>query len=457
MRRNALAEDVREAEYNRGSEGLPEPENCPEPLNGIFPEIKYDAVIVGGGAAGIFAAISAASRGLSVCIVEKNECLGRKLCITGKGRCNLTNNCGRDEFFDSIPENPKFMYSAFSRFSNQDVIAFFESIGVRTVTERGKRVFPVSQSAKDVRNALRDRLRALSVRIFYGTSVTDILAENGRVTGVALSTNSMIIRTNAVVIATGGLSYPLTGSTGDGYGFARKFGHTTKNLYPGLVAVDTRESFCGKLAGLTLKNVSVSFSYCDKIIYRDFGELLFTHTGVSGPTVLSASFELAKRGFRDAELSIDLKPALDANTLDARILREIKASPSKSLLNLLRLLLPKSLAEVFPELLGLRGDLRCCELSRAERAAITGLMKDLRLHVTGHRPFDEAIITVGGVDTKGVDPSTMGSKLLKGLYFAGEVLDVAGYTGGFNLTIAFSTGHLAGESVCDYLTRPETG
>ncbi|MBR5060055.1 MAG: NAD(P)/FAD-dependent oxidoreductase [Clostridia bacterium] len=420
-----------------------------------FPELSYDAVVIGGGAAGMFAAVSAASRGFRVCIVEKNECLGRKLCITGKGRCNLTNDCGEDEFFDSIPENPKFMYSAFSRFSNRDVIAFFESIGVKTVTERGKRVFPVSQNAKDVRNALRDRLKALSVKVFYGTSVTDILAENGRVTGVSLSTNSMVIKTKAVVIATGGLSYPLTGSTGDGYVFARKFGHTTKNLYPGLVAVETAEAFCGKLSGLTLKNVSVSFSYCDKMIYRDFGELLFTHTGVSGPTVLSASFELAKRGFRDAVLSIDLKPALDVRALDARILREINAAPSKTLLSLLRILLPKSLAEVFPDLLGLRGDMRCCELTRAERSAVTALMKDLRLRVTGHRPFDEAIITVGGIDTKDVDPGTMGSKLLKGLYFAGEVLDVAGYTGGFNLTIAFSTGHLAGESVCEYVNGQE--
>lgn len=411
-----------------------------------FPGIRFDAVTVGGGAAGIFASLAAASRGLKVCIVEKNASLGRKLCITGKGRCNLTNDCDREEFFDSIPENPKFMYSAYSKFSNKDVIEYFESLGVATVTERGKRVFPVTQNAKTVRDALRERLRALGVKIYYNTAVTDILAEDGKVCGVLLSTNSMKIYAKAVIVATGGLSYPLTGSTGDGYKFAAKFGHGVKNLKPALVGVKTKETFAERLAGLTLKNVSVSFSKCDKIIYEDFGELLFTHTGVSGPTVLSSSFELAKYGYKDIVLTVDLKPALDAATLDARILREFQSSPRRSFLNFLKTMLPGSLAEVFPELLGIKADTRSCDIDKTGRLATIGLLKNFRLSITGHGPFDEAIITIGGVDTKDIDPGTMESKLLKGLYFAGEVLDVAGYTGGFNLTIAFSTGRLAGES-----------
>ena len=390
--------------------------------------------------------IASARAGITVAIIEKNASLGRKLCITGKGRCNITNACDRDEFFANIPENPRFLYSAFSGFSNADLIAFIESLGVKTVTERGKRVFPASMNAKDVRDALREELRRLRVKVYYGTSATDVLPEAGGGFTVPLSENGMKIRAKCVVVATGGKTYPGTGSTGDGYVFAEKLGHTLTPLKPALVGITTAEKTDSAAPGLTLRNTGISFYRGQKLIYTDFGEVLFTHTGLSGPTVLSASFELAKTGFENVTVSLDLKPALSREELDRRLIKDFAKYSRRSFSNSLSDLLPKSLIPEFVRRTGIDPAKRTSEITRQEREKCVSLLKDMRFTVTGTGPMDEAIITLGGVKGREIDPKTMESKIVPGLYFAGEIIDTTGYTGGFNLTIAFSTGMLAGKS-----------
>ncbi len=419
----------------------------------IFPEIKYDIVVAGGGPAGIAAAVFAAKEGLKVAIVEKNQSLGRKLCITGKGRCNITNDCDREDFFANIPENPRFMYSAYSFFSNKDLRQFIEDLGVRTVVERGERVFPESGDAKEVRDALREEVRRLGVKVYYSTRVESLIVNDGRIAGVKLSENEMTLHAQCVILATGGISYPGTGSTGDGFGFAKDLGHRVTDLTPALVGIDTVETFPEELAGLTLKNCGIKFleDGAKKPLYEDFGEILFTHTGLSGPTVLSASFFLDKKEGRKVAVSIDLKPALSEETLDARILRDFKEFSKRQLGNALEKLLPKSLIPVFIEKSGIDPKKPVSSITKAERSKIVSLLKDFRLTFKGLRPVGEAIVTKGGVDVKEIEPGTMASKLVKGLYFAGEMISVTGYTGGFNLTIAFSTGALAGKSAADFV------
>ena len=414
----------------------------------IFPQIKYDIVVVGGGPAGIAAALFAAKDGMRVAIVEKNRSLGRKLCITGKGRCNITNACDKDDFFANIPENPRFMYSPYSFFSNQDLIAFIEDLGVKTVVERGGRVFPASGDAKEVRDALRDALKTAGVKVYYDVSVTGIITEDGKAIGVVLSENNIKLYAPAVVIATGGLSYKATGSTGDGYGFAKDIGHTIIPQVPALVGIDTKETFPSELAGLTLKNSGIKFtdSRTGKLIYEDFGEILFTHTGLSGPTVLSASFFLNDREEGSVKISIDLKTALDADTLDKRILRDFSEFSKRKFANSLSKLLPSSLIPVFIRKTGISEEKAVSEITKAERARIVSTLKSFELTFKCLRNIDEAIITRGGVNVSEIDPKTMASKKCDGIYIAGEVLAVTGYTGGFNLTIAFSTGALAGRS-----------
>ncbi|MBO4261702.1 MAG: NAD(P)/FAD-dependent oxidoreductase [Clostridia bacterium] len=424
----------------------------------IFPEIKYDIVVVGGGPAGIAAAIFAAREDRKVAVVEKNSCLGRKLCITGKGRCNITNNCDKEDFFANIPENPRFMYSPYSAFSNFDLIDFIEDLGVRTIVERGGRVFPKSGNAKEVRDALRDELKRLSVKVYYGCTVSEILTDDeNNVTGVKLTENEMVLHSKAVIIATGGASYPGTGSTGDGYGFAEKLGHKVTDLIPALVGIETKETFAGELAGLTLKNCGIKFyekgadGKAKSKIYEDFGEILFTHTGISGPTVLSGSFFINSPEKRNIGISIDLKPALDSEMLDARILRDFGEFSKRQFGNALSKLLPQSLIPVVVRLSGIGGNKPVSEISKKERARLVSLLKNFELTFKSLRPIDEAIITRGGVSVKDIDPKTMASKKVSGLYFAGEIIDVTGYTGGFNLTIAFSTGCLAGRSAAAFV------
>ncbi len=411
-----------------------------------FPELRYDAVVVGGGAAGCMAAVCAAKNGANVAIVEKNMSIGRKLMITGKGRCNVTNACDLTELIENIPENGRFMYSALSDFSNYDIINWIESLGVKTVTERGNRVFPASQKAADIKEAILKELKRKRVKIYYSTSVTDVVrTEEGY--AVKLSENEMVLHTPYVVLATGGKSYPLTGSTGDGYGFAEKLGHHVSGLLPGLVGLRTKESFVRELSGLTLKNVSVKLQKNGKTVYTDFGELLFTHTGVSGPVILSSSFELSKYGYKDIDLIIDLKPALTEVQLEDRIKRDFAKFERKIFRNSLSELLPSSLIPVFVRLSGIRGDKNVSEISNEEIQKMAELLKRFTLKIVDYTSFDEAIVTIGGVLSKEVNPKTMESKLCPGLYIVGELLNVTGYTGGFNLTIAFSTGHAAGEDI----------
>lgn len=413
------------------------------------PKLIYDVVVIGGGAAGTMAAITAARNGARVAVVEKNQSIGRKLCITGKGRCNITNACDMDELIANVPENGRFMYSSLSQFSNYDIIDFFESIGVKTVVERGNRVFPASQNAKDVKEALLRELKKLNVKIYYGTKVTAIITENGFVKGVKLSENEMVLYSEKVILATGGKSYPLTGSTGDGYGFAEKLGHTVTPLKPCLVGVKTREKFTSAMAGLTLKNVGVSFYHGNKNIYNDFGELLFTHTGVSGPVVLSASFELAKYDYNDVKLIIDLKHALTEEQLLARIDRDFEKFARKIFANSLDELLPKSMVPVIVKLSGIDPDKNVSQISKEERKALARLLKNFELNIVDSCPFDEAIVTLGGVKTSEINPKTMESKIIGGLYIVGELLGVTAYTGGFNLTVAFSTGFAAGKDAAE--------
>lgn len=403
-------------------------------------------IVIGGGAAGMMAACMAAIEGAQVTLLEKNEKTGKKIYITGKGRCNLTNACQREEFLENVITNPKFLYSAFAQLDNQEVMNFFEKAGCRLKTERGDRVFPVSDHSSDVIAALNGELKKNRVQVMLHTEVSELLLEEGSIKGVLLSDGKKL-HADAVIIATGGRSYESTGSTGDGYRFAKQAGHTIKDLRPSLVPFVVKEEWCKKLQGLSLKNVAVTLKKEKKKIYEGFGEMLFTHFGVSGPLILSASsFYTAKYSGQEVLLTIDLKPAMDREQLDKRILRDFEENAGKQFKNALDKLLPAKLIPVMIELSGIDPHKKTSEVTKKERSRLVELFKELKLTVNGCRGYGEAIITGGGVNVKEIDPKTMGSRLVNGLYFAGEVMDVDALTGGFNLQIAWSTGALAGKS-----------
>lgn len=407
-------------------------------------------VIIGGGAAGIMAATTAAQKYgklAQITVIEKNERPARKVMITGKGRCNVTNNCDLDTLISNTPRNPRFLYSAFSAFSPQDTINFFESLNVPLKTERGNRVFPVSDKAVDIVDALVLSAKKSGVKIINGT-VEKINTTDGSVSQVALK-DGKIFNADSVVIATGGLSYPVTGSTGDGYTFAKNLGHTVTELSPSLVPIECHEGFCSKLSGLSLKNVTLSVfeEGKKKPIYKDMGEMLFTHFGISGPLVLSASASIKNIAKKQYTAIIDLKPALTADQLDSRILRDFAEQQNKDFINSLDKLLPKSLIPVIVSLSNIPPHTKVNSIDRESRKSFCNLIKNFPLTITGFRPVEEAVITRGGVSVKEINPATMESKLVDGLFFAGEVIDVDSFTGGFNLQIAFSTGFVAGNNV----------
>lgn len=405
-------------------------------------------IIIGGGAAGMMAAIAAARTGHKVRIYEKNEKLGKKIYITGKGRCNVTNACDTEELFGSVVHNAKFLYSSFYGFTNTDVMDLVEQYGCPLKTERGNRVFPVSDKSSDVIRALTVALRDLGVETELHEEVSDVLTENGQVTGVRLKRTRKAIAADAVIVTTGGLSYPSTGSTGDGYRFAKELGHTITELSPALVPFEAKENVCKELQGLSLRNIRVEIRQGKKVLYEEFGEMLFTHFGVSGPVLLSASsYVAAKIKKEPLTLSIDLKPALSEEQLDARILRDFEEAKNKQYKNSLNQLLPAKLVPVIIERSGISPEKKVNEITREERHKLVWTVKDFCITLTGLRDYKEAIITQGGVSVREVNPSTMESKKVKGLYFAGEVLDLDAVTGGFNLQIAWSTGYLAGSSI----------
>ncbi len=401
-------------------------------------------IVIGGGPAGIMAAGIAAGRGRDVILLEKNSKLGKKLLISGKGRCNITNDTDVEGLIENTPGNGNFLYSAFYTFSNQDLIDFFNQKGLRTKVERGGRVFPESDSSRDVLNTLMDFLKSNGVKINTEATVTEILAQDNKVTGVRLSDGS-IIEAESVILAVGGMSYPGTGSTGDGYDMVRKLGHTVTPLKPSLVPLITQEEWIRDLQGLSLKNVSVSFRNRNgKEIYNDFGEMIFTHFGVSGPVILSASRHLLSYDFKNIEMSLDLKPALTFEKLDERVQRDFDKYSRKQYKNSLDDLLPQKFIPVIIELSEINPEKPVHQITKEERKRLITLLKSLKITVIGARPIKEAIVTAGGVKTSEINPSTMESKKIGGLFMAGEVIDVDAYTGGFNLTIAFSTGYLAG-------------
>ena len=401
-------------------------------------------LVVGGGAAGMMAAVTAARRGKNVLLLEKNEKLGKKLFITGKGRCNLTNSAEVEELFNAVVSNPKFLYSSFYSFTNDQVIGFFEELGVKTKVERGGRVFPESDHSSDVIRALEQEMKRLGVRISLGTEVKEMLTEDGRAKGVRLS-SGRTIAADAVIVATGGISYPSTGSTGDGYRFARECGHKVTDLSPALVPMEVKEWYAKELMGLSLRNIGIRITDGKKKLYEEFGEMLFTHYGVTGPVILSASSIVGKKlKEHPLTLHIDLKPALTEEQLDKRVLREFEANHNRQFKNAVDSLFPAKLRPVAIELSGIPEEKKVNEVTKEERLHFVRLIKDFSMTLTGLRGYHEAIITKGGVSVKEIDPGTMESKLVKGLYFAGEVLDLDAVTGGYNLQIAWSTGYLAG-------------
>lgn len=406
-----------------------------------------DAAVIGAGAAGMTAAAEAAKRGLEVVVIERNERPGRKLMITGKGRCNLTNACGRDEFFASVPQNGKFLMSALSAFGPKDTMEYFEKLGVPLKIERGKRVFPVSDKAVDIVDALAAEVKRSGCHMTRGRAVS-IETSDGAVTGVRME-NGRIIPVRAAIICTGGMSYPLTGSTGDGYELARALGHTVTPPVPSLVPLESADGWPTELQGLTLKNVTLKAidKSNGKMVFEELGEMLFTHFGVSGPLVLSASAHMRGIAPGRFKLAVDLKPGLSDEQLDLRLQRDFLKFANHDFINSLSALLPAKLIPVFVRMAGIDPHEKTNQLTRAQRHDIVKLMKDLEINISGTRPIEEAIITSGGVSTREVNPKTMESKLVRGLYFAGEVLDVDAYTGGFNLQIAFSTGMAAGRGV----------
>ncbi len=395
----------------------------------------------------MFAAITAARNGHDVCLLEKNEKLGKKLFITGKGRCNITNACDMETLSASVVSNSRFLYSSFYGFTNQDAIRFFEELGVKTKTERGERVFPESDHSSDVIRAMERELNRLHVKIRLHTEVEKILAENGQFVKVKLADGEMAAG-DACIVATGGLSYQSTGSTGDGYRFARECGHSIVPCRPSLVPMEVKEEWIRRLMGLSLRNVTVSVYQGKKRLFQEFGEMLFTHYGVSGPLIISASSYVGPAlKDRDLRLEIDLKPALNEEQMDLRVRRDFEENHNRQFKNALGKLFPSKLIPVMVELSGIDPEKKVNVISREERRRFVHFIKHLPMTVTGLRDFNEAIITRGGVQTKEVDPGTMESKYVRGLYFAGEVLDLDALTGGFNLQIAWSTAYAAGSSI----------
>ena len=396
----------------------------------------------------MMAAITAARRGFKVTLVEKNEKLGKKLFITGKGRCNITNAGDSEDLFNSIVTNRKFMFSSFNGFSNYETLGFFDELGLHIKIERGNRVFPESDHSSDVIGALNRELKRLSVDVRLNTEVKDIIVNGGKATGVVVkcSGKESTIQADNVIVATGGNSYQSTGSTGDGYRFARKLGHSVTPIVPALVPFNVAEDWESDLQGLSLKNVSIVVLDGKQEIYSDFGEMLFTHFGVSGPLILSASsFAARKIKEHPLKLVIDLKPALSQEQLDERILRDFDEEKNKAFKNSLDKLLPKKMIPVIVRLSDIDGNKKVNEITKQERQKLVSLIKGLELTITGLRGFNEAIITQGGINVREINPTTMESKLVKNLYFAGEVLDVDALTGGFNLQIAWSTGYAAAD------------
>ena len=407
--------------------------------------------VVGGGAAGMMAAITAARLGCPVTIAERNPKLGRKLYITGKGRCNVTNHCSPDQMLSSTPRNGKFLYSAINHTTPADVEGFFEALGVPLKVERGNRVFPQSDRAADIIDALYHELRRLKVPVLH-TRVTGLTVEQGQIAG--LETEQGPLKAGAVILATGGLSYPATGSTGDGHAMAARAGHTVVEPRPSLVPLESPESFCGEMQGLSLKNVVLTVkNQKGKTIYREQGEMLFTHFGLSGPLVLSASAHMRDFGREKYTCIIDLKPALDEQALDARLVRELSQGANRDMSNLMGTLLPRLMIPVVLDRTGISGEKKAHDVTKEERRRLLECLKAFTVPVSGPRPIAEAIVTSGGVKVGEVDPKTMASKKVKGLYFAGELLDVDAYTGGFNLQIAWCTGRAAGEYASQYIQQ----
>lgn len=410
-------------------------------------------IVIGGGPAGILSAISSAREENKVTLIEKNSIIGKKLLITGKGRCNITSSLNIDEFIKNIPGNGKFLYSSFQNFTNMDIVNLLKENGLKVKEERGNRYFPVTDKAQSVVDSLSKELKKYpNIEIKLNTVVKDICTENNKVTGVKLS-NGDILKAEKIILATGGKSYPNTGSTGDGYKIAEKLGHTINKPVGSLVPLTADTSICQKLQGLSLRNVKIEILDLEKNkkIYGDFGEMLFTHFGVSGPTILSASAHLLRykeldRLLKDSKIKliIDLKPALDNNTLDLRIRRDFEEFKNKEFKNSLEKLLPQKLIPVIIELSNIDPFKRVNEITREERTYLVNLIKNFEVEITGFRSVEEAIVTAGGVSIKEINPKTMESKIISGLYFAGEIIDVDAYTGGFNLQIAYSTGYTAG-------------
>lgn len=404
----------------------------------------FDGIVIGGGPAGMFAAITAAQRGQKVLLLERNDRLGKKLLITGKGRCNVTNDCTAQEVLQNTPRNGRFLFSAMTAFPPENTKAFFEERGCQLKTERGNRVFPVSDKAMSILECLQKEIRRLGVTV-KTARVRHILTEDGKVTGV--QTQDETIAANWVILATGGASYPTTGSTGDGYAMAAELGHTIVPAVGSLVPLETAGKDCQDMQGLSLRNCGVKLLNAKgKVLYKDFGELLFTHFGVSGPTVLSASCHLKGEGCR---LVIDLKPALEESKLDDRILRDLELYQNRAMENALTDLLPRSMIPVVLRRLEIDPDLQANSLTKQKRRALVELLKGFRVEITGKRPVAEAIITSGGVKVSEIDPKTMESKKVPGLFFAGEVIDCDAYTGGFNLQIAWATAYAAGCAVSE--------
>ena len=421
-------------------------------------EKKPNVIVVGGGAAGMVASLFAARAGAAVTLLEKNEKLGKKVYITGKGRCNLTNDCDLDTFLSQVPRNPRFLYAALSFFSPQDMMALLESAGCPVTVQRGRRVFPASEKASDVTRALASLMRQSGVDVRLNTAIRSLETvpseDGGRRVAAVLTKDSGQFPADSVILCTGGFSFPATGSTGDGYRFAEAVGHTVLPPSPVLVGLETTEDWPRSLQGLILRNVTLTLSRDKKVLYTELGEMLFTHFGVSGPLVLEASCHLPEN-LSEATLRIDLKPGLTPEQLDARLLRDFTASGKKLLPTELTRLLPASLAEIFPRLCGLPESLRCNQVTAEQRRLLGATLKALPLTIHSTGPLSQAIVTRGGISVREVDPSSMRSRLLPNLYFAGELLDVDAHTGGFNLQIAWSTGALAAQSAVDHYLNSE--
>ena len=410
--------------------------------------MKKKVIVVGAGAAGLMAAGRAAEKGHEVHLYEKNNRIGKKILITGKGRCNVTNDSDVEGLLDNIPGNPYFLYSAFYQLDSFGTQEFFKNLGLELKVERGKRVFPVSDRSLDVVLALEKYIKQNKVKLHLESPVDSILIEDGQAAGIRLK-NGKEEKADGVIVCTGGLSYPGTGSTGDGYRFAKAAGHHVTKLYPSLVPLKTAENWCHELMGLSLKNIEITIkNNKGKKVYTDFGEMLFTHFGVSGPVILSASRHIILTIEEGYKLYIDMKPAMGEKKLDTRLLRDFEKFANKDFINSLDELLPQKLIPVIVELAEIDPRKKVNSITKEERKRLVTLLKALPLTITGVTGYNEAVVTCGGIETDEIDPSTMESKLVKNLHFAGEVLDVDAYTGGFNLQIAFSTGYTAGEFVC---------